>query len=170
MTWSGFRPSDDACVYGYNIPANAFAAVSLDRLARPARGRAARRRGAGLGRRDPRAGSSEHGIVEVEAGRIYAYEVDGLGGTLLLDDANVPSLLSLPYLGFCEPDDPLYRSTRDWVLGPRNPSWVPGPRFGRRQHARPARLGLAARDRDGRPDRARGEASWRRLPAASRQR
>ena len=68
--------------------------------------------------------------MDVEAGRIYAYEVDGLGGTLLLDDANVPSLLSLPYLGFCEPDDPLYRSTRDWVLGPRNPSWVPGPLSG----------------------------------------
>ena len=129
MTWSGFRPSDDACSYGYNIPANAFAAVSLDRLAAllgneplaaEARGLAAAIRG----------GISEYGIVDVEAGRIYAYEVDGLGGTLLLDDANVPSLLSLPYLGFCEPDDPLYRSTRDWVLGPRNPSWVPGPLSG----------------------------------------
>ena len=126
MTWSGFRPSDDACSYGYNIPANAFAAVSLDRLgallgneplAAEARGLAAAIRG----------GISEHGIVDIEAGRIYAYEVDGLGATLLLDDANIPSLLSLPYLGFCEPDDPLYRSSRDWVLGPRNPSWVPGP-------------------------------------------
>jgi hypothetical protein len=126
MTWSAFRSSDDACCYGYNIPANAFAAVSLDRL------------GALLGN-EPlaaearslaaaiRAGINQHGIVGVEAERIYAYEVDGLGSKLLLDDANVPSLLSLPYLGFCEPDDPLYRSTRDYVLGPRNPSWAGGP-------------------------------------------
>jgi uncharacterized protein len=117
MTWSGFRPSDDACVYGYNVPANAFAAVSLERL------------GELLGDEAPaalaaeiRAGVAEHGV----AGEIYAYEVDGLGNTLLLDDANVPSLLSLPYLGFCAHDDPLYVSTRAWVLSGANPSWAEG--------------------------------------------
>jgi len=30
----------------------------------------------------------------------YAYEVNGLGSQYLMDDANVPSLMSLPYLGF----------------------------------------------------------------------
>ena len=86
MTWSGFRPSDDACFYGYNIPANAFAAVSLDRLAvlLGNDSLAAEARGLAAAIRD---GISEYGIVDVEAGRIYAYEVDGLGGTLLLDDA-----------------------------------------------------------------------------------
>jgi hypothetical protein len=43
-----------------------------------------------------------------------------------LDDANVPSLLSLPYLGFCERTDPLYRATRAWALSSRNPTWVAG--------------------------------------------
>jgi uncharacterized protein len=121
MTWSGFRPSDDACVYGYHVPANAFAAVSLERLA------------ATLGEDEPaaearvlagqiRTGIAEHGVV----GSRYAYEVDGLGNALMLDDANVPSLLSLPYLGFCAHDDPLYLATRAWVLSPDNPCWVEG--------------------------------------------
>jgi len=47
------------------------------------------------------AGIQRHGIVEHEKyGKIYAYEVDGLGKSLLIDDANVPSLLSIPYLGY----------------------------------------------------------------------
>jgi meiotically up-regulated gene 157 (Mug157) protein len=53
-------------------------------------------------------------------GRIYAYEVDGYGGRLLMDDANVPSLMSLAYLGCCAPSDPLYRNTRSFVLSPDN--------------------------------------------------
>lgn len=130
MTWSGFRPSDDACVYGYNVPANAFAAVSLERLdslllaagkdemlAEDARALAV----------EIRNGIEQHGtVVDPEAGQIYAYESDGSGQALVLDDANVPSLLSLPYLGFCAPDDALYRATRAWLLGPRNPNWVSG--------------------------------------------
>ena len=131
MTWSGFRPSDDACVYGYNIPANAFASVTLTRLGtmlRAAGGDAALRIEADALATEIRAGIARHGIVDDPvAGRIYAYEVDGLGNALLLDDANVPSLLSLPYLGFCDADDPLYRATRTWLLGPRNPTWIQGP-------------------------------------------
>jgi meiotically up-regulated gene 157 (Mug157) protein len=129
MTWSGFRPSDDACTYGYHIPANAFAAVSLaqaaellsatgdDDLAMQSRELAAA----------IRAGIERHGvIVNDPGGRMYAYEVDGLGNALALDDANVPSLLSLPYLGYCAVDDVLYRATRSWLLGPDNPCWVQG--------------------------------------------
>ena len=59
-------------------------------------------------------------------GRGFAYEVDGLGNALLMDDANVPSLLSLPYLGFCDRTDPLYRATRAWALSSRNPTWSEG--------------------------------------------
>jgi meiotically up-regulated gene 157 (Mug157) protein len=126
MTWSGFRPSDDACVYGYNVPANAFAAVSLERLAELIRGEPLAEEARTLAS-EIRDGIARHGIVDDPvAGRIYAYEVDGLGHTLLLDDANVPNLVSLPYLGFCAGNDPLYRATRAWALSPRNPLWSDG--------------------------------------------
>ena len=57
---------------------------------------------------------------------IWAYEVDGLGGRVLMDDANAPSLLSLPYLGACDHDDPTYLATRRWVLSAENPWWFRG--------------------------------------------
>ncbi len=58
--------------------------------------------------------------------RGYAYEVDGFGNALFIDDANVPSLLSLPYLGVCSADDPAYLATRQRVLSPDNPWWFDG--------------------------------------------
>ncbi len=124
MSWSGFRPSDDACTYGYLIPANAHAAVVLEQLAdlpalvhlaEPIRAKARAIAG------DIRAGISAHAVTVKDERRIYAYEVDGLGQQVHMDDANVPSLLSLPYLGWCEPDDALYAATRDWVLSDANP-------------------------------------------------
>ncbi len=130
MTWSAFRPSDDACTYGYLVPANAAAAVGLDGLAELARcvwtdeelARSAAELGAGI-----RAGLAEYAVVAGPAGRpIWAYEVDGFGRALHMDDANVPSLLALPYLGFCAPDDPTYLATRDFILSPANPTYVSG--------------------------------------------
>ena len=59
-------------------------------------------------------------------GTIYAYETDGLGQHTLMDDANVPSLLSLPYLGYCAPDDPIYLNTRRWILSDQNPYFYRG--------------------------------------------
>ncbi|WP_106211230.1 glycoside hydrolase family 125 protein [Kineococcus rhizosphaerae] len=125
MTWSGFRPSDDACEYGYNVPANLFAARALDHVATFARdlfddaGLAA---DAGSLAAELRAAVAAHGVVDhPEHGRVWAYEVDGLGGVLLADDANVPSLLSLPLLGACAADDPLYVATRRLVLSETNP-------------------------------------------------
>jgi meiotically up-regulated gene 157 (Mug157) protein len=129
MTWSGFRPSDDACRYGYHVPANVLAALSLERLA-DLLGEAGdvplakRARELATEIRD---GIETFAIVEPEAGtRLYAYEVDGLGNASLLDDANPPNLLSLPYLGFCQATDPLYRTTRATMLGPANPCWSGG--------------------------------------------
>jgi meiotically up-regulated gene 157 (Mug157) protein len=135
MTWSGFRPSDDACRYGYLVPANAFAAVACDGIAAIAGSvlhdpTLAQRATTLAGR--VRAGIEKHGIVAappgspVEGRSIYAYEVDGLGGTLLEDDANVPSLLSLPYIGFCAPDDPVYLATRAHVRSAANPRFAAG--------------------------------------------
>ena len=69
----------------------------------------------------------EHGIVNHPTrGDLWAYEVDGFGNRHYMDDANVPSLLSLPYLGACEPTDPLYRRTRAFVLSPDNPYFFKG--------------------------------------------
>ncbi|MEW1958395.1 glycoside hydrolase family 125 protein [Kineococcus sp. NPDC059986] len=125
MTWSGFRPSDDACEFGYNVPANLFAARALDHVATFAREVF---EDAGLARdaqdlaAELRTAVARHGVVDhPEHGRVWAYEVDGLGGTLLADDANMPSLLSLPLLGACAADDPLYVATRGLVLSDTNP-------------------------------------------------
>lgn len=131
MTWSAFRPSDDACRYGYHVPSNALAAVSLERLATMLEwvgdGEAAVE-ARSLGR-EISAGIRRFGLVDVPgAGTIYAYEVDGLGRALRMDDANIPSCLSLPYLGFCAPDDPVYRTTRAWALSPANPTYGHGRR------------------------------------------
>lgn len=129
MSWSGFRPSDDACRYGYLIPANLFAATMLEHLNDLA---------ASQGREDlacrartlaaeMRQGIARYGVAHTEAfGDIYAYEADGLGAQLLMDDANIPSLLSLPYLGVCAPDDPMYLRTRAFVLSPENPYYYQG--------------------------------------------
>ena len=130
MVWSGFRPSDDACTYHYLVPANMFAAVSLDQLVEIADevyddeelAEQAKRIG-----REIRAGLEAHAIVEhLVHGRIWAYEVDGLGNQLLTDDANTPSLLSAPYVGFCAPDDPTYLATRAFVLSSDNPTYYVG--------------------------------------------
>ena len=57
---------------------------------------------------------------------MYAYETDGLGNYLLMDDANSPSLLAMPYLGYCEKDDPLYLNTRKFILSTGNPFYFEG--------------------------------------------
>jgi uncharacterized protein len=130
MTWSGFRPSDDACTYGYLVPANMFAAVVLGYLAGIAEQVLADlplRDAARALEREIRAGITSHAIVEhPEHGTIYAYEVDGLRRANLMDDANIPSLLALPYLGWCAPDDPIYQSTRRFVLSDANPYYYQG--------------------------------------------
>ncbi len=130
MVWSGFRPSDDACTYGYLLPANMFAVVVLGQLAQMAKevldDQELATRALNLQAEIER-GIQTHGVVEHPTyGRIYAYETDGLGHHLLMDDANVPSLLSMPYLGYRPADDPIYRNTRRFVLSPDNPYFFQG--------------------------------------------
>ena len=130
MTWSGFRPSDDACVYGYLIPANMMAVVAL----RKADDIALRHYGDKQLAGDCNALAAEidegihrYGIVTHPIyGEIYCYETDGLGHWLLMDDANTPSLLSAPYLGYCAANDPLYLRTRRYVLSVDNPYYHNG--------------------------------------------
>lgn len=124
MTWSAFRPSDDACTYGYNIPANLHAAQALLAIADIARSvldDPALADSADELRSGILAGVREHGVVEHGGQSIYAYEVDGLGGTLLMDDANTPSLLSLPLDAPDVLDPELTAASRRFVLGPENP-------------------------------------------------
>ncbi len=130
MTWSGFRPSDDACKYGYLVPANLFAVKALELLSelleavRPGDALIAR---AGKLRAEIAKGVHDYAQVDHPVyGRVYAYEVDGLGNAHFMDDANVPSLLSLPYLGCVKADDPVYLNTRRMILSKANPFYYEG--------------------------------------------
>ena len=62
----------------------------------------------------------------LDFGAIYPFEVDGLGNRLYMDDAGPPSLLSLPYFGACETDDPVYQNTRRFILSEHNPYFFRG--------------------------------------------
>lgn len=130
MTWSGFRPSDDACVYGYLIPANMFAVVTLGYSAEILRAvfqDAATAAEAEALAAEIRAGIEKYGVVEHPTfGRMYAYETDGNGNYTFMDDANVPSLISIPYLGYCSAADETYKNTRAFVLSHENPFYYEG--------------------------------------------
>ena len=130
MVWSGFRPSDDRCEYGYLIPANMMAVQALKKAAEIA---SVIYRDASLAETCIRlAGEIENGILKYgivdtpDFGKILAYETDGFGHYLLMDDANSPSLLSLPYLGAVLPSDPLYQNTRKFILSGSNPYYYEG--------------------------------------------
>lgn len=130
LTWSAFRPSDDACEYGYNVPGNMFAAVELqhiETIAREVLGDDDLAASARDLRDDIVRAVEAHAVVDApDRSSVYAYEIDGRGGILLLDDANVPSLLSLPMIGWCSTDDPLYLATRRFILSTANPTYVAG--------------------------------------------
>jgi meiotically up-regulated gene 157 (Mug157) protein len=107
-----------------------FAVVVLSQLARVAtevlKDQALAERALSLCR-EIDAGIAAHGIVEhPEHGRIYAYEVDGLGGATLMDDANVPSLLAAPLLGYVDASDATYQATRRLILSEANPYFYAG--------------------------------------------
>ena len=125
-----FRPSDDACLYPFFVPGNLFCVVSLRQLARMSR--AIHGDAVFAAECEVLAGEVEgalrrHGRMRDEAGRsVWAYETDGYGNHLFMDDANAPNLLSLPYLGCCAPDEPLYRRTRARVLSLDNPYFFQG--------------------------------------------
>lgn len=125
-----FRPSDDATIYPFLVPSNLFAVVSLAQLAEISRavtGDATFAAECEALSAEVERALMEHAVVEHPTrGRLWAYEVDGYGNRLHMDDANVPSLLSLPYLGCCAPRDPLYQATRAFVLSEDNPYFFRG--------------------------------------------
>jgi meiotically up-regulated gene 157 (Mug157) protein len=128
MIASGFRPSDDACIFPFFVPANLFAVSSLEQLAEMANSvlkDASLANDAILLSVEVRNALQQDAIVMMPGGTVWAYEIDGFGSRLIMDDANVPSLLSLPYLG-CSPDPALYARTRALVWSDRNPWFFRG--------------------------------------------
>jgi meiotically up-regulated gene 157 (Mug157) protein len=124
-----FRPSDDESVFPYLIPANAMTVVYLrkiipilEQIDASETARLARKLADQLDD-----GIREWGQVEHKKyGKIFAYEVDGYGSICIMDDPNIPSLLSLPYLGYCSIDDPVYLNTRKLILSRWNSFFAKG--------------------------------------------
>ncbi|WP_158828590.1 glycoside hydrolase family 125 protein [Mucilaginibacter lacusdianchii] len=127
---SAFRPSDDATLYSFLIPSNFFAVVSLKQAAEMMSAVA----------KDPNTSNEltalanevqqalkEHAIVNhPKHGNVYAYEVNGFGSYNLMDDANIPSLLAMPYLGAIDANDQVYQNTRKLLLSEDNPFFFKG--------------------------------------------
>ena len=130
MTWSGFRPSDDCCEFGYLIPSNMMAVVALgygEQICKECYGDEELATQCHVLAEEILDGIMAYGIVEhPKYGKIYAYETDGFGNYNLMDDANSPSLLAMPYLGFCSREDELYQNTRRFLLSPDNPYYYEG--------------------------------------------
>jgi len=127
---SAFRPSDDTTTFQFLIPSNFFAVTSLRKAAEIL---------STLNKDNERAKECELLANEVEDalnkyatrnhpkyGTIYAFEVDGFGNQYLMDDANVPSLLALAYLGDVDINDPVYQNTRKFVWSNDNPYFFKG--------------------------------------------
>lgn len=130
LSKSPFRPSDDAAMLPFLIPANAMAVVCLRQLAtiwRDVCGLPSDADSADSLANEIDAAIRKHAVIDhPEFGQILAYEVDGFGSYYCMDDGNVPSLLSLAYLGYLATDDPLYVNTRKFVLSSFNPYYADG--------------------------------------------
>jgi meiotically up-regulated gene 157 (Mug157) protein len=130
---SAFRPSDDATILGFFIPANAMMSVELGRAAAMLKGLGKTSVAGQLEQWSTkmRDGVMEHGVIHHKKyGDVFAYEVDGFGSSILMDDANYPSLLALPLMGFCDISDPVYQNTRKMLLDKLgNPYYLKGADF-----------------------------------------
>ncbi len=130
LIYSMFRPSDDATIFPFLIPSNIFAVLSLRQLSTLYK----EVLGAPVFAAECEALATEvdtavqkHAVAEHEGfGEIYAYEIDGFGNKIFMDDANVPSLMSLAYLGAHAASDPIYQRTRRYLLSSKNPYYLKG--------------------------------------------
>ncbi len=125
-----FRPSDDATLYPFLIPSNLFAVVSFRQLAeiseKVIKDVAFAKECTAFANQVETA-IKKHAIISHPVyGQMFAMEIDGFGNRLLQDDANVPNLLSLPYLGAVKATDPVYQNTRRFVLSDSNPYFFKG--------------------------------------------
>ena len=129
LIWSAFRPSDDACVYGYLIPSNMLAVVvlrNISEIAREVYGDEKLSQEAAAFAEEVDEAIRKYAPLPYIPETIYAYEVDGFGQYLVMDDGNLPSLLSMPYIGYCDKSDPAYQSTRKCALSDYNPCYYSG--------------------------------------------
>ena len=122
---SAFRPSDDATTFGFLVPSNFMAVSSLRKAAEilsTVNGEQELAADCTALADEVAAALQQYAVVEHPVyGKIYAFEVDGFGSVQLMDDANVPSLLAMPYLGDVERTDPVYENTRRFVWSTDNP-------------------------------------------------
>jgi meiotically up-regulated gene 157 (Mug157) protein len=130
MIWSGFRPSDDACTYNFLIPSEMMAVVALgelDEMERDVYHNLLKSHRAAALRDEVQMGIQTYGVVFTpNYGYVYAYEVDGLNHANLMDDANIPSLLSAPYIGYTKSTSFVYENTRKFLLSKDNPTFYSG--------------------------------------------
>ena len=126
---SFFRPSDDATIFQLFVPANMMFARYLASCAlimqplNPALAAEMSTLASSL-----RAAIEAYGVVtDPVHGQIYAYEVDGYGSRNIMDDANIPSLLSAPFFGYLNASSPVYQNTRSKILSSSNPYFMRGP-------------------------------------------
>ena len=128
LIWSAYRPSDDPQTFNYNIPENMFSAVTLrtmaGMLATRYRDAENAHRANDMAERIESA-VEKYGQFYTRHGRIYAYEIDGFGHAKFMDDANVPSLLSMPLLNYPY-NRSVYASTRRFILSSANPYYFRG--------------------------------------------
>ncbi|VBB48554.1 conserved exported hypothetical protein [uncultured Paludibacter sp.] len=127
---SAFRPSDDATTFQFLIPSNFFAVTSLRKaseiLSKVNKNTELAQECANLASEVEQALKKYAVYKHPKYGKIYAYEVDGFGNQLIMDDANVPSLLAMPYLGDVDINDPIYQNTRKFVWSKDNPYFFSG--------------------------------------------
>lgn len=131
---SAFRPSDDATIFQFFIPGNAFMAVELKKTAAMIKNIKGKEEIAAKIENLSQSitkGIYDHGVYDHPVfGKVFAYEIDGYGSVSIMDDANTPSLLSLPDMGFVPKDDPIYLNTRKMVLSKKgNPYYLTGDYF-----------------------------------------
>jgi len=130
MIWSAFRPSDDPVMYRYNVPQNAIAAVAMKLLAAFARETFGDTKLASEAENlsaQVQTGIERYGRTWVTGkGWMYVYETDGYGRDNLMDDANIPNLTTLPIIGWCATDDPVYLNTRRFTLSSADPYYYSG--------------------------------------------
>lgn len=127
---SSFRPSDDATTLNFLIPSNLFAVTSLKQLAeistQVTKNSAFASECMALAD-EVQAAINKYAIADhLNYGKVYAFEVDGFGNQLFMDDANVPSLLGMPYLGCVDKNDPVYQNTRKYIWSLDNPYFFKG--------------------------------------------